>query len=123
MPIANSLNQTCVIERDANAVANGPTDAYHSPTRNYQPHLQDVRCRLVEKAQRVFDGATAESPVMTTYLLLLPAGTDARANVDRVTNVRDRAGQLIEAGPFRVTALVRRRGQALHHLSAALERT
>lgn len=121
MPIANTLSMTCSVERDANAVAHGTTDAYNSPTRDWQAHLSDVRCRLVEKAQRVMDAATGEYPIVTTYLLLLPSSADVRTEVDRITNIQ-RNGTLIEAGPFRITALVRRRGNSLHHLSASLER-
>lgn len=83
-------------------------------------HLSDVRCRLVIKDQRVADTAFAERPIVTTYLLLLPAGTDVRQR-DRIANITDAAGT-VDAGPFRVEKVRKRRARAVRHISLELER-
>jgi hypothetical protein len=111
----------CTIERDRAPYA---PDAQRNHVRDYQPVATGVPCRLVTKTQRVPDGVLAESPVITTYTLLLSARQDILAGkVDRIVNVTDHAGNVIEAGPFTVESLIRRTGgTARSHISVALER-
>ncbi len=77
-----------------------------------------MRCRFVEKEQRVADSATAERPTITTYLLLFGPGRDVKVK-DRVVNIVLQDGST-DAGPYTIDALLRRRGKATKHLSARL---
>lgn len=97
------------------------TDGYGNATTAYAPHLADVACRLVIKTQRVPDGALAERPVVTSYLLLIPGDVDVRQG-DRIRAVVEQDGALIDAGPFRIESALPRRAASVRHRSYQLER-
>ncbi len=123
MSVASSLPHRCTIERDRARETSLDDHRGHVP--DWQPVAEGVPCRLVTRTQRVPDGVLAESPTITTYTLLLSARQDIRpGRVDRIVDVTDRAGNVIEPGPFSVEQLVRRTGGAgaRSHISAALER-
>lgn len=70
--------------------------------------------RLVEKRQRIWSDERQESLVVTSYLLLLPAGTDAQE--------RDRGVRVATGETYTVTGILARHARAAHHLSLTVER-
>lgn len=120
MSIDRHLIHTCEIQRPQTA-----KDGYNAEIKLWPPtiptHLTGVFCRLVIKTQRVGETAFAERPVITTHRLLVPAGTDVRQG-DRIVNVQDEEG-VIDAGPFAIQEVMRRRASAERHRSLLLERT
>lgn len=116
MALGDHLLHTCAIQRADKA----QRDAYQQAVPVWADLATGVACRLVERSQRVFDHERAQLVTVTTYTLLLPAGTDVRPD-DRVTAVADN-GALLDAGPFRIASVLRRRAMAEHHVSATLER-
>lgn len=76
--------------------------------------------RLVERAQRITNDDRTQLLAVKTLTLLLPAGTtidESRRVVDVAAN-----GATLDAGPFEVTAVLRRRARGEHHVSVALKR-
>lgn len=123
MSIDSHLIHTCTIQRSVT-----PNRTSH---RDAKPQWSNqairVLCRLVIKAQRVADSATGERPIVTNYLLLLPAETDIRQG-DRITQIIDERG-LMEFGNdqqtpaiYRVAAVMPRRSFTIHHISCQLDR-
>lgn len=122
MAIGGQLRQRCTIERDRALEAS--VDEHRQHRADYRPLATGVPCRLVVKTQRVPDGVLAEAPVITTYVLLLSPRQDIRGGkVDRITQVTDHRGNLIDAGPFTVEQVLRRGGGVgASHISVSLER-
>lgn len=123
MSIDSHLIHTCTIQR--------PTTPNRTSHRDAKPvwATQAIRvlCRLVIKAQRVADSATGERPIVTNYMLLLPADTDIRQG-DRITQIIDERG-VMELGNdnqtpaiYRVAAVMPRRASAQRHVSCQLDR-
>jgi hypothetical protein len=106
----------CVVERPVRAL-----DGYQNATTAYAPLATDVPCRLVIKTQRVPDGALAERPVVTSYLLIIPGDVDVRQG-DRIRDVVEQGGALVDAGPFRIESALPRRASSVRHRSYQLER-
>jgi hypothetical protein len=119
MGIGSHLIHTCDIERPEVYQDSYGEDKYRWPP-DIPTHLSEQRCRLIIKAQRVADSALAERPVITTYKLLLPAGTDVRQG-DRITNVEDEE-EVVDAGPFSVDEVLKRRARAVRHITLRLEK-
>lgn len=124
MSIDSHLIHLCRIQR--------PTTPNRTNLKTGKPtwadHLTSQRCRLVVKAQRVADSVTGERPVVTTYLLMLPAQTDIKPG-DRVTDIYDER-EVLEVGSdgetaaiFRVSAVLPRRARAQRHVSVQLEKS
>ncbi len=86
-------------------------DAYGNASLSWYD-VAHVPGRLVTKRSRVWSDERAEALLVTTYLLLLPAGTDVQE--------RDRVD--VEGTTYTVAALLPRNGRAAHHLSLTLER-
>ncbi len=95
-------------------------NAYNKSKQNWALRLLDVRCRFVEKAQRRAPDILGEQPITTQYLLLVTAGTDVQAG-DRAVNIRYEDGT-VDAGPYRIDAIRRRRAKSLRHLSLEMEK-
>lgn len=123
MSIDSHLIHTCSVQRMTTPNRTSHRDA--KPVWSNQ--MIRVSCRLVIKAQRVADSATGERPIVTNYLLLLPADTDIRQG-DRVTQIIDERG-VMELGNdnqtpaiYRVAAVMPRRASAQRHVSCQLDR-
>ena len=116
MAYGDHLLHTCTVQRADKT----QRDAYQQAQPVWADLATGVVCRLVERSQRVMDHERAQLVVVTTYTLLLPAGTDVQPD-DRVTTVAEN-GALLDAGPFRIASVLRRRAWAEHHVSASLER-
>lgn len=115
MSVDSHLIHTCTIQR-----AQRVLDEHNQDRRIWSDQRTGLRCRLVIKEQRVPLGELAERPVITTYLLMVPAYTDVRQG-DQVVMVVDEAG-MTEPGPFRIESVLPRRGRAQRHISLRLER-
>jgi hypothetical protein len=115
MSIDSHLIHQCDIER-ATTVRN----AYNKSKQNWAANVLDVRCRFIEKAQRRTPDILGEQPITTQYLLLVTPGTDVQAG-DRAVNIRYEDGS-IDAGPYRIDAIRRRRARSLRHLSLEMEK-
>ena len=78
-----------------------------------------MRCRLVEKQERIWNSDRAEMVVQTTYTLLVLPETDLH-ELDRITDVTFEDGATANAD-FIVKSLTIRRGRVARHKSAQLE--
>lgn len=117
MSLLDHLLHTCTIQR-----ATKVDDRYKNSVKTWSDWATGVRCRLVYKGQRVVNvDERVQATVVTSYLLLLPAGTDVIPD-DRITVVTEANGTSVDAGPFRVAAVLPRNARAAHHVSLALER-
>lgn len=116
MSIDSHLIHTATIQRYLSA----GDDSLKAPKKDWRDWLTGVRCRRVTKQQKVGDTAFAERPVVTTDMLLVPAGTDVRQG-DQVVNIVDETGAT-EIGVFKIKQVIIRRGRAARHVSLILER-
>lgn len=101
-------------------------DAYKANRRVFATVLTDEACRLVEKQQRVVDVATGERAVVTTYMMLFGPLADIKQG-DQITDIIDELGETMTtaagtAATYRIESLLMRRGRAIRHKSAVLER-
>lgn len=115
MPISNHFIHRCNTQR-----AEQTLDAYQNAVATWRDVNVEVPCRLVAKAQQVYSDVQAQFFTLTTYTVLLPAGTDILPE-DRVTDVVLEDGTT-DAGPFSVNAVLVRRGRAAHHVSVSVTR-
>ncbi len=119
MSIASQFLDTADIQRPKRV-----RDGYNEETLLWPPdapiHLTGVRGRLVVKMQRVADSVIAERPVVTTYRWLTGATVDVRQG-DRLVNIVFRDGTA-DAGPYRISEVMMRRGASKRHLSLLLEK-
>lgn len=122
MSVAAHMPHVCTIERDRALETSVTAHRAHRP--DWQTLTTGVPCRLVTRTQRMPDGVLAEAPVLTIYTLLLAPGVDIRpGGGDRVVNVTERTGAVLEPGPLTVESVARRTGGtgARSHISVALE--
>lgn len=115
MGVDSHFIHTCAIERPTET-----QDEYGENVKTFQPHLSGVRCRLVEKQERETPGESAEQPLITTYLLLVPPGTDVDED-DRITSIVYEDGTTDDR-VFDVQTKLVRRARAARHISLTLER-
>lgn len=116
MNISGWFVHTCTVQRDQSVTE----DSHKAPIADWRDHLTGVRCRLVIKTERVGDTAFAERPVVTTYRLFVGRGTDVQQG-DRITSIVDETGA-VDAGPYRIEEVMKRRARAVRHISLLLER-
>lgn len=116
MSLAAHCHHRCAVDRPTPSL-----DSYGNDAPTYAQRLAGLACRLVAKQQRVGDGVYAERPVVTTYLLLIPGEADVRQG-DRIRDVVDVQGRVVDAGPFRIVAALPRRAASVRHRSYSLER-
>lgn len=122
MSVGAHLIHRCDVKR-----ATAPNaDAYKANRRVFATVATDEACRLVEKQQRVVDVATGERAVVTTYTMLFGPNVDVKAG-DQITNIVDELGETMTnaagtAAIYRIESLLMRRGRAIRHKSAVLER-
>jgi hypothetical protein len=116
MSLDSLLLHTCTIENPAT----GALNAYNNETRQYGVPVTGVRCRLVEKSERVWSNELQEAVIQTVYLLLLPRDTviEEHAKISLVT-LEDRT---TISDVFEVDELLTRRGMSAHHKTAMLKR-
>ncbi len=129
MSLASLSNSTCTIQRNVDAAVVGD---YNTPVpANYQDKDVEIRCRYAPKLSNVrgLGGFVGERWASNTgdiihdvVLVLLPPGTDINED-DRITNIRDEQGSLIEDGPLDLL-LVRKtfRGRSEHHTSVVAKK-
>lgn len=115
MGIDSHLIHTCDVQRPTSS-----RDGYNVAKKTWGTHIEGQHCRLVVKTQRNPLGALAENPYITTYLALMPAGTDVKPG-DRLANVVFEDGET-DAGPYRIEAILTRRGRGACHISLQLEK-
>lgn len=116
MAFGDHLLHTCTIQRADKT----QMDAYQQAKPVWADLETGIACRLVERTQRIVNDERTQLTAVTAFTLLLPAGTDILED-DRVTDLAD-GGVVFDAGPYHVTAVLRRRAWAEHHVSVALER-
>ncbi len=116
MSIDSHLLHTCTIQR-----ATLTKDALNAEVKTWGLLAIGVRGRLVIKTQRVGDTAFAERPVVTSHRWLISPGVDVRQG-DRIVEIADETGA-VDAGPFQIMEVMKRRGRAVKHISLLLERT
>src|SRR5689334_7746954 len=115
MGIDSHLIHRCTTQR-----ATTQPDTYKASKLTWSDWLTTQRCRLVYKAQRRAPDIIGEQPISTQYLLLVPAGSDVKIG-DRVVNVVFEDGD-VDAGPYRIEAVLPRRAKAQRHISLQLEK-
>jgi hypothetical protein len=124
------MRHTCTIQRRADA----PADDYGYPSSNYIDSKTGVKCRFSSRISnlRGIGGLIGEGDqvgwrelIKNVALILFPPGTVIDEG-DRVTNVRDHLGNVVEAGPFNPliarTAYGKQAGVTGHHVSVIVER-
>ncbi len=120
MGVDSHFRHTCQVERGRTVPDSYNADKIRWPPE-IPPHLVGQHCRFIVKEQRVGDTAFAERPVITVYTLLVGARTDVKQR-DRITNIRDKQGTLVDAGPFEVREILPRSSTSIHHITLRLER-
>jgi hypothetical protein len=105
----------CAIQRPA---VTGQ-DAYNNDVTQTATAAAGIPCRLVMKTQAILSDDRVQRVAVTRYMLLLPAGTDVREG-DKVIDLVLEDGT--RQSPFRVKAILPRRGQTMHHVTLELER-
>jgi hypothetical protein len=113
--LAAHFDHRCDVQRYSLAV-----DAYNNQARTPGPHLSDVPCRLVIKAQRGFNSLTGQWMVTTAYKLFVVHSLDVKAG-DRITNLVDETGS-INAHNFEVEAALPHRGRTVQHRTLELRK-
>lgn len=101
MSLQRALIHKCAIQR----VSSETKDGYGQKIPSYD-QLPDTPCRLIIKSQRVASPSRGLQ-VITTYKLLLPAGTDVRMK-DVIASVLLEDGS-DPMGPFEVESIKPRR--------------
>lgn len=106
------MTERCTIQRTTPS----PADDWGQPGEApWVVRADNVPCWHWTDAAREVLGTV--SAVVSDMRLILPKGT-VITELDRVVNIRDRQGVIIEAGPFQVRPVVDRHT----HLEIALER-
>ncbi len=130
MSLAALSNATCTIERIKNLDV---VDDYNTPVDPVYETLDiEVRCRFAPRLSNVrglggfvgerWNSSVSSEAVHEIALLVLPRGTDIDEH-DRIIDIRNEAGVVIESGPLDIL-LVRRtyRGRSEHHVSTVAKR-
>jgi hypothetical protein len=114
MGVAAHFLHLAILQRDMGAV-----DAYNVRQSVWQD-LPPVRCRLVEKVQRILNNERTDIVAVTTLTLLVgpQVEVDERMRVRQVT-LEDGTDVV---GPFTIQAVLVRRTHAAHHKSLVLGR-
>lgn len=81
----------------------------------------NVRCRFVQKQERIADPSTG-FPMLESPILLMDTGEDV-IEEDRIVDIIFRSdSSSVDAGPFSIESLLGRNSTKRHHLSLKLER-
>jgi len=110
------LIHTCTIENPGT----GTTNAYNNTVPGYGTPVTGVKCRLIEKQERIWVEEIQESVVQTVYRMLFGSGTTLTegAKISLVT-LEDSTAL---SDRFEVVEILARRASSLRHISAKLER-
>ncbi len=130
MSIHSLMNGTCEILRLDPDIG---VDEYNAPAEQvYLPHLSVIRCRFAPRLSNIrglggfvgenWRSQAFEDIIAQVALILLPAGTDV-IELDRITDIRNNKGELLESGPMDLL-LVRTTftGRSRHHVSLVAKR-
>ena len=115
MSIDAHLLHRCTIRRPKKVV-----DVYRNDAVEMEVAETDVACRLVVKTQNQFSSELAQFVVVTTYLLLLRAGTDIQEGDEIADLVYEDASEVDEV--FEVVAILPRRARTVRHITVMVER-
>ena len=109
---------SCIVEEETVA-----PNAYGNRTLTWTALGERVNCRLDIRNRRTAETPFTEAAMVTTYTLVGSRRAPFRPGM-RVRDVRDGAGALIDAGPFRADQVNQRRGPtgAVLMQTAELER-
>ncbi|WP_110513741.1 phage head completion protein [Herpetosiphon llansteffanensis] len=113
MAIDAHLNHRCDIQR-----AETMQDDYNTDILTWKTHLADVVCRLVIKEERVQRTDEAERAVITTYALMMRAGTDIKHGDQIVNLVID---GVATPGVYRIDHIKPRRAKSQRHITCTVE--
>lgn len=114
MALYNHLIHTCSTERPDTTEG-----VYGQDRHTWEAHLSNVRCRLVIKEQKRVVDTEHEGAVISTYKIMVLAGTDLKQG-DRVAQVVADDGTTW--GPFTISEVLPRRSRRTHHITFTLER-
>lgn len=116
MSLDSHLIHTCTIENPVS----GSVNAYNNAAKAYDAPVQNVRCRLVIRGERVWSTERQESLIQTTYKLFVMAGVslNQRAKISKVT-LED--GTIIR-DVYTVSEVLPHRSRTVHHQTAVIER-
>lgn len=111
------MTHTCTIERDS-----GTAQSASGEIQESWSDAGTMAGRFVETRERVASEGVGFA-MLKTHLWLCDAGADVAVD-DRITDIEDADGDTIDAGPFTIEELLRRRGidGDVHHLTLVLER-
>lgn len=114
MSVRQAMTMRADLENDANA---GQVDTYGNPLpESWQSYLTGVPCRVYSKTRREVIDAD-KTALVETITGLFPLGADVSEDY-RISNVKDRLGTVLFAGPLIIDTIVRRKD----HKEASLER-
>lgn len=116
MSFDSHLIHTCTIE----PAASGAVNVYNNPAKSYGTAVTGVRCRLVEKREKIWSNERQESIVQTVYMLLV-GRAEVISEKSKISLVTLEDGSTI-SDVFVVTELFIRRGRNARHKTAMLER-
>lgn len=115
MSFGQWLIHSCTVQR-----ATMTTDAYRVSKPVWASVASGLRCRLVATAQRRTPDDLSQSPVIASFKLLVPTGTDVQIG-DQITSIALEDGTT-DAGPYRIEAVLTRRAASARHISLQLTR-
>lgn len=116
----------CTIERDKQTIK---SDYNVNNKPQWVTDETSIKCRLIPQVSNVrgMGGIVGEgSPinlrdfVKRVQQFLLPKGTDI-TEADRIVNVVDRAGRMVNAGPFNILLVRSATSSAAHHVRVIAE--
>ncbi|KPL89992.1 hypothetical protein SE18_08535 [Herpetosiphon geysericola] len=113
MAIDAHFNHRCEVQR-----AETTQDDYNTDILTWKTHLTDVACRLVIKEERVQRTDDAERAVITTYALMVRAGTDIQHG-DRIVNLV--IDGVATTGGYRIDQIKPRRAASQRHITCTVE--
>lgn len=116
MALRHWFIHTCTIqEHDTTRLATGEL------SKAWSNKDTAVDCRFVVKSEAVASEGTS-GQVVTTYLMLFPAGTNV-TNVNRISNIRrKKSNVLVDNGPFQIEQVLPRNAKSERHISLMLEK-
>ncbi len=127
MSITAMMVHRCTVERNAQTVTSGYNVKKASA---WQVHIKDLKCRLIPQISNVrgMGGVVGEgSPisqrefVKRVHQFSLPKGTDITEQ-DRIVNVLDAGGKIINSGPFDILLVRPATGMSTSHIRLIAER-
>ena len=115
--LKHRFTHSCTVERD-----NGTAQSASGEPQESWSDIGTMAGRFVEERERIAS-PTGGFVMVKMHSWLCDAGEDVAVD-DRIKDIEDADSNTIDAGPFTIEEMLKRRGikGAVHHLSLKLER-